>query len=192
MKRALKEFLATSLTPAMMTAGFSPSGDSYLRQVGTTQYLTVEQSRWATSSSIHFALAVGAAPAQGYTPATSLDALAATGAPLVQRPLAVLSGRAAKGYELCPGTDTADLATHLVADVTSSAIPWFAETATLDGLLEWMARDDDVRGGHANDYIAGLILAGAGRRDEARLRFERADGVRHVIDATMRSLGLLS
>ena len=190
MKRSLKAFLATALTPMMAAAGFMLRGDAYMRRVGTTQYLAVEQSRWATADSIYFTLAVGAtalaAPEVG-----SLDALAATGAPLVQRPLAILSGGPATGYELRIGADTADLADLIDADVTGFALPWFAATASLDGLLEWMTHDDLVRGDHANDYVAALLLAGANRRDEARQRLARADGVRQVIDATARSLGLL-
>lgn len=190
MKRVLKKFLEASLSPLMAEADFTLRGDAYFRFTGMTQYLVIETSPWATATNLYFTLAVGASPVATDPARASLDTLASTGAPLVQRPLATLSGGPATGYELRPGDGSTALATRLGKDVTSFAMPWFAATATLEGLLGWLAADDASRGSHANGYIAGIILARAGRKDEARQQFIEADGVREVIDATARALGI--
>lgn len=190
MKRSLKRFLVASLSPLMAEAGFTLRDNAYFRLTGITQYLAIETSPWATAASLYFTLAVGASPAAIEPERASMDALASTGAPLVQRPLAALSGGPATGYELRPDNDGKALEARLVKDVASFALPWFAATATLDGLLGWLAEEDAARGSHANGYIAGIILAGAGRKDEARRQFIEADGVREVIDATARALGI--
>jgi nucleotide-binding universal stress UspA family protein len=119
-----------------------------------------------------------------------MASLGATGAPIVQRPLAALSGRPATGYVIAPGADPTATGAALVSDVRAFALPWFAATATVDGLLAWLAADDLANASHANGYIAGLILAREGRRDEAREQFQHADGVRDVIVATARNLGI--
>jgi hypothetical protein len=190
MKRSLKKFLVASLSPMMAEAGFTLRDNAYFRFTGITQYLLIEPSPWATAASLYFTVAVGASPAAVEPSKASMDALASTGAPLVQRPLATLSGGPATGYELRPDKDGKALEAQLLDDIARFAMPWFAATTTLDGLLGWLAQEDATRGSHANGYIAGIILAGAGRKDEARRQFIEADGVREVIDATARALGI--
>lgn len=190
LKRRLRDLRDGPVAATLGGAGFVPAGDLFVRRGPVNHFVELTRAPRPTAFGLRFDFEVGAClGALGPDPVRR-DMLYTAGHPVILRPLALLSGGSATGYPLTPDDDAAALGGRVASDLTAFALPWCAATATLDGLVATLAAEDAAAGANVNAYMGALLLAKAGRRDEARDWFGRAEGPRELVEASARAWGI--
>jgi hypothetical protein len=191
LRARLDAVIAAGLHAPLRAAGFRTGPKLSLRITGhAAQWVKLTLSRFATPIEVGFDLTLGVAFGPFGARRPTEETLLSEGEPALLRPIASLWGRQVAGYAIRPDSDDAALAARIEADVALRAMPWFAQLATPEAVIGFLAAEDAARGTAANAAMIGMLHARAGRIAEARAAFATTPGPREAVAALAARFGV--